>query len=132
MARCRIRLSAPPVVHARRLRARPVLLALAAGHLFAACSGPEPPGAGAVELRVPIYSWVSHLDPLKAGHVEAYNVVRQLYEGLVDYDPATFEPVPGSRSRSLRARTLCTGPFRSDPTSGSSTTRVFRTGAAGP
>lgn len=59
------------------------------------CSNREPSAqAGSTQLRVPLYRWVSSLDPAESGEIETHNVVRQLYEGLVDYDPESLRVVP--------------------------------------
>ncbi len=85
-----------------RLSSRPVrawkrggcagLLVLAA---LCACAAPHhaPPRAPA-ELRVPLVRDVQSLDPLDGGEIVTFNVVRQLYEGLVDYDPRALTVVP--------------------------------------
>ncbi len=71
------------------------ILAVFALFAVASCSGrhsapsPEP-----VELRVPLYRWVASLDPADARDIESYNVVRQLYEGLIGYDPSTLVATP--------------------------------------
>lgn len=45
-------------------------------------------------LRVPLPRDILTLDPADAGEITTHNVVRQLYEGLVDYDPRTLGVVP--------------------------------------
>jgi peptide/nickel transport system substrate-binding protein len=69
--------------------ALPLLAALCA------CAPRVGTGPGPVrELRVPLVREIEGLDPLEGGEIVTFNVVRQLYEGLVDYDPATLAPVP--------------------------------------
>jgi ABC-type transport system substrate-binding protein len=46
------------------------------------------------ELRVPLVRDIQSLDPVDAEEITTFNVVRQLYEGLVDYDPRTLRWVP--------------------------------------
>ncbi len=60
-----------------------------------ACDGPAPVARHApFVLRVPLPRDILTLDPAQADEITTFNVVRQLYEGLVDYDPATLEVVP--------------------------------------
>ncbi|MBI5710417.1 MAG: ABC transporter substrate-binding protein [Candidatus Eisenbacteria bacterium] len=68
------------------------LLLLAA---LCACATPRraPPSPPA-ELRVPLVRDIQSLDPLDGDEIVTFNVIRQIYEGLVDYDPATLAPVP--------------------------------------
>ncbi len=63
--------------------------------LLPGCSNDGPPEREApAVLRVPIGREVRTLDPAFCSDVLAHDVVRQLYEGLVDYDPRELTVVP--------------------------------------
>lgn len=52
------------------------------------------PARAPTELRVPLPRDILSLDPLESDEITTFNVVRQIYEGLADYDPRTLEIVP--------------------------------------
>ncbi|MFH1278924.1 MAG: ABC transporter substrate-binding protein [Candidatus Eisenbacteria bacterium] len=81
---------------AGRARFRILLLLMIPGTVcFISCSpDSRPPESGCAELRVPLPRDIRSLDPVEGGEILTYNVVRQLYEGLVDYDPNTLAVVP--------------------------------------
>jgi len=59
------------------------------------CARPGDHRAGSPPvLRVPLPRDVLTLDPARATEITQYNVMRQIYEGLVDYDPGTLSIVP--------------------------------------
>ena len=63
--------------------------------LCAACSPLRAPvDRSPTELRVPLVRDVQSLDPVGDADITSANVVRQLYEGLIEYDPRTLRPVP--------------------------------------
>ncbi len=45
-------------------------------------------------LRVPLPREINTLDPRDGDDINTHNIIRQLYEGLVDYDPRTLAVVP--------------------------------------
>lgn len=71
-------------------RIAPSLLAACA--LAPAADAPVPP------LRVTVAAEPESLDPALARSVSAVFVCRQLFEGLVELDPETLEPLPASAS----------------------------------
>lgn len=71
------------------------LLALSAIEILTGCGfGENVPQQPPAALRVPLDRDLLTLDPARGDDINTYNVVRQLYEGLVDYDPATMQVVP--------------------------------------
>lgn len=77
------------------MRQLPGVVVIGLAVLVAACSGEEEAKSAPLELRVPIDRDVRSLDPHQGSiDVVSHNVLRQLFEGLVDYDPQTLEPVP--------------------------------------
>ena len=62
---------------------------------LAACApAPAPDSLSPAVLRIPLPRDILTLDPLQADEITTYNVVRQIYEGLLDYDPETLRVVP--------------------------------------
>ncbi len=80
----------------RRAPAETTLLLYVTALGWLASCGPAP-GAQSRQvavLRVPLARDILTLDPLRAEDITTYNVVRQIYEGLLDYDPRTLAIVP--------------------------------------
>ena len=77
----------------KRWVAWPYAVALLVGLLK--CGGHEDPaGRSPRMLRVPLPRDIVTLDPAQGEDINTYNVIRQIYEGLVDYDPRTLKVVP--------------------------------------
>lgn len=61
----------------------------------ASCEGGEGSGLRRpAVLRVPLPRDILTLDPADGDDINTFNVIRQIYEGLVDYDPRSLEVVP--------------------------------------
>ena len=71
-------------------------LAMVLGATACGSSTVPPPDPGkAVVLRLPIPRDIVTLDPKDGGDVNTYNVLRQIYEGLVDLDGMTLPEFDG-------------------------------------
>lgn len=84
-----------PATRSARRRIAPAVPAALGALLLLSCGRPvERPPRPPAELRVPLPRALRSMDPVEGIDVAASNVIRQIYEGLVEYDPATLDIIP--------------------------------------